>query len=149
MWRTTRTFPTFGHDPPRACWRGRAMGEQPTPPRIETDWRIPLRFFSWLFAMFLCSGGFVLVVYASPAAQQYIGDRPWLIPVFVAVAFLCVAAASAPFFIGIRCRRCGRRLRRMAGGTDLRTGNAPLQFHCKACNVIWKTGLVSGPGSSD
>ena len=108
-----------------------------------------MRFFAWLFAMFVCSGGFVLVVHASPAAQQYIGERPWLIPVFAGVAFLCVAAAVAPFFFGVRCRGCGRRVRRMASGTDLKTGNAPLQFHCAACNVIWETGLASGPGSPD
>ncbi|HVK09416.1 MAG TPA: hypothetical protein VM597_11630 [Gemmataceae bacterium] len=125
------------------------MGDQPTPPKVETDWRVPVRFFAWLFAMFLCSGGFVLVTVASPEARRFVGDRPWLIPVFVAAGFLCVAAAVFPFFFGIRCRRCGRRLRRMAGGTDLRTGNARLRFHCEACNVIWETGLVSGPGSPD
>src|ERR1051325_10737437 len=133
----------------RTYWRRCSMGEPPTPPRIETDWRVPLRFFAWLFAMFLFSGGFVLVTLGSPKAEKYVGDRPWLIPVFAGVAFLCVAAAVAPFFFGIRCRGCGRWLRRMAGGTDLNTGTAPRRFHCVACNVIGHTGLVSGPGSSD
>jgi len=125
------------------------MGERPAPPRIETDWSVPLRFFGWLFVMFLFSGGLVLFTLASPKGEQFIGDHPWLIPVFVGMAFLSVAAAAAPFFFGIRCKRCGRRLRRMAGGTDLNTGNAPLKFHCVACNVIWNTGLVSGPGNPE
>lgn len=119
------------------------------PPKSETDWRVPLKFFAWLFAMFIFSGLFVLVVYASPRAMAYVGDHPWLIPVFVGAAFFCVAMAVHPFFFGIRCRRCSRKLRRMAAGTDLATGNSPLRFHCTTCNVIWDTKLVSGPGSPD
>jgi hypothetical protein len=123
--------------------------EQVTLPKSESDYRVMLWFFSWLFAMFLCSGMFVLVVIASPRAQAYVGDHPWLIPVLVVAAFVCVSIAAFPFFFGIRCRRCKRKLRRMKAGTDLATGNSPLRFHCTTCNVIWETHLVSGPGSSD
>jgi hypothetical protein len=37
----------------------------------------------------------------------------------------------------------------MKVATNLATGNAPLRFHCAACNVIWETHLVSGPGRPD
>src|SRR5262245_18603334 len=107
-------------------WEGRLMGDGPAPPRTETDWRVPLWFFSWLTAMFMCSAGLVLVLYGSPAPQRYVGEKPWVILVGVGAAALCVAAAASPWLFGIRCRRCRRRLRRMAGGTDLRTSNAPL-----------------------
>jgi hypothetical protein len=125
------------------------MGEQAGPPRIETDYRVPLRFFLWLAVFFVFSGGFVLLAYGSPRVQHLVGEHPWIILVTVAAAFVCMAAAVYPFFFGIRCRRCRRKLRRMAAGTDLNTGNSPLRFHCEACHVIWETHLVSGPGSAD
>jgi hypothetical protein len=126
-----------------------SMSNPPPAPKVQTDGRIPLRFFSCLAGMFVCSGGLVLVVVTSPKAQGYMEQHPWLILVAVAGGFLCVAAAAFPWLFGIRCRQCRRWLRRMAVTTDLTTGNAPLRFYCKACNVIWETHLVSGPGNSD
>lgn len=115
-------------------------------PRRETDIRVLIWFFSWLFGFFVCSGGFVLLVFSVPSVSQFFENYPWIIVVCVALGFLCIGIAIAPFYFGIRCRRCRSRLRPMAGGCDLQTGNAPLRFFCEACNVIWDTKLVSGPG---
>jgi hypothetical protein len=78
--------------------------------------------------------------------MQLVEQMPWLIPACVAAGFACVALAAAPWYVGIRCRRCRRKLRRMAGGCDPATGNAPLRFHCETCNVVWETHLIAGPG---
>jgi hypothetical protein len=49
------------------------MGDEPTPPRIETDWRVQVRFFAFLAVMFVFSGGFVLLTLASPRSSGMSG----------------------------------------------------------------------------
>lgn len=115
-------------------------------PKTVTDYRVMLWFFSWLGGFWLCSGGFVLVVFASPVVMKYLDHHPLIFPAVVLAGVICFAFALAPWYLGIRCRKCRRKLRRMKTECVLGTGNTPLRFHCESCHVIWETKLISGPG---
>lgn len=120
-------------------------GESPEP-RLDFDGRVMLWFFSWLGGLFLCSGGFVIAVFLSPTIMKFVGDSPLIIPLMVLLGAICVVCALTPWYLGIRCRQCQTRLHRIRSECDINTGNTPLRFHCKTCEVIWDTKLVSGPG---
>src|SRR5262245_9851211 len=113
------------------------MTQQPTEPKTKTDWRVAFWFFSWLGGLFLCSTGFVLSVWAIPAVSELVEAHVWLIVVAGAGGFLCVAVATTPWYLGIRCPCCRRKLRPMAADCDLKTGNKPIRFHCENCQIIW------------
>lgn len=115
-------------------------------PKTALNYRVIVWFFSWLGGLWLCSGGFVLVVFASPSVMKYVDSHPLIIPAFVLAGAICVAFAVAPWYFGIRCRQCRRKLHRMKTECALDTGNTPLRFHCETCSVIWETKLISGPG---
>jgi hypothetical protein len=123
------------------------MAGKPPVPKTESDLRVMLWFFSWLAGMSLCSAGFVLMVFASPGVARFVEQSPWVIPACAAAGLSCFGLALAPWYFGIRCRRCRRKLRRLAAGCDLATGYTPLRFHCETCDVVWETHLVSGPGN--
>lgn len=120
--------------------------ESPKVPEMKTDGRVALWFFSWLVGMFLFSGGFVLLIFGNPSVMRFVEKNGWVILVSVAAALVCLIVAAAPWYVGICCRRCRSRLWRMPVESDKATGNAPLRFHCKVCDVVWETHLVSGPG---
>lgn len=121
--------------------------ERIAPPRAEHDGRVMIWFFSWLGGFFLCSGGFVLLIFASPRVMKLIEEQPAVFFTCIILGLACLAMALAPWYRGIRCRNCRRRLYRMAVECDRTTGNTPLWFYCETCHMIWKTGLISGPGS--
>ena len=113
--------------------------------RMQADRRITVWFFGWCAVMFLLVNGFLFIVLGTLRGYKLLEVHPWIILVVVGGGFICIALASMPFWRGIRCRQCRRRLKRMKVDCDVRTGNAPLRFHCVVCNVIWNTPLVSGP----
>ena len=115
-------------------------------PKTVMDYGVMVWFFSWLGLFWLCSGGFVLVVFASPTVMKHLDHYPLIIPIMVLAGAICFALALAPWYFGIRCRHCRTRLHRMKTECARDTGNVPLRFHCEICNVIWETKLISGPG---
>lgn len=124
------------------------MNDEPmAPPRTEHDGRVVIWFFSWLGGFALCTAGLVIVVFTDQWAMQFIEAHPVAFLACFLLGLACMAAALSPWYRGIRCRNCRRRLYRMKVESDLKTGNTPLAFHCEPCQVIWETGLVSGPGN--
>lgn len=124
------------------------MPDSPLKTKSIFDGRVLLWFFSWLGGFFLCSGGFVILVFLSPSARKFWDDNPLIFPVVCTVGVICFAFALVPWYFGIRCRQCRRKLFRMKTNCDIATGNTPLRFHCETCDIIWETKLISGPGDS-
>src|SRR5262245_17727085 len=114
-----------------------------------TDTRVAVWFFSWLAGMFVFSGGFVLQIVLSPRFMRLFENNVWILVGSMAVALVCFVVALAPWYRGIHCRQCRRKLRRMRTDVEIATGNRPLRFYCETCNVVWETHLISGPGAPD
>lgn len=120
----------------------------PSEKPVIFDPRVMIWFFSWLFGLFSCTAIPVLVLSFSTQAMTYVGDYPIIIVGLVVAGFLFVCFAVAPWYFGIWCRNCGKKLSPMKTECDPTNGNLPLRFDCEDCGIIWETKLISGPGDS-
>ena len=76
--------------------RGEMTSAVQREPKTVFDFRVMLWFFSWLGGLWLCSGGFVLVVFASPFVMKYVDRHPLIIPAIVLTGAICVVFALHP-----------------------------------------------------
>jgi hypothetical protein len=111
---------------------------------MKTDLRVLVWFFSWLLAAGCLIGSVLILAFSSK--EDWIGKNPLPFLSILALAAVCFAVALAPWYWGIRCRECRRRLRKADTPRDCSTGMHPLEFYCADCRITWKTYLVSGPG---
>src|SRR5437870_2135034 len=78
-------------------------------PQALFDYRIPVWFFAWLVAFVVVVGTGLwkvlpLLGEGSRGAKE--------LAVVVLTGFACLGFALAPWWLGIRCKRCRRRLRK-------------------------------------
>jgi hypothetical protein len=118
------------------------VGSQP--PLTLRDNRAMIWFFSWFLSAGAICIGTVVVGLGTRAGQSVSFTLTGIL-----ATFACLAMMAAPWWwpLGIRCKQCRKRIGKAQ--TECRgDGYRPLCFYCPQCNVIWETGLVSGPGSN-
>lgn len=119
----------------------KSQGEDMT--QTVSDKRVAIWFFAWLAGFAIMVWSLIIVFTCVPQADQM---PPWFFLGWCALALVPFSIALSPWYAGIRCRNCRRRLSKRAETCDMKTGNTPLRFFCEDCDIIWESHLVSGPG---
>jgi hypothetical protein len=116
--------------------------EEAAPPRRLRDNRLVARLAACMIAFVAITAGGVLALFSGWVPQQ----REWqVLLACVLGGFACLGFLFAPLLLGMRCKRCGRRIFR-AAAQPRGDGATPVRFYCPACHVEWESGLVTAPG---
>ena len=120
------------------------MAEVRTPPEPEVTARPVMRDYGLLVRFVACEAIAIALLWGMGlgAAWGWV-PGPLQNPVIfgsVLAALALQAFVFAPLWLGIRCKRCGRRI--FTAPARPSPGRAkPLRFCCRACDVDWDTGI--------